>query len=93
MAKAKKTEVTEKVAEDTVSPETATQPTPAPQLTVQDLVTLRSCIELGTQRGAWRANELTAVGAVYEKLSAFLQTLLPPKEAETDESTAQGETK
>jgi len=84
MAKAKEKK---EVATEAPATENATE-NPAPQLTVQDLVTLRSCIELGSQRGAWRANELTAVGAVYEKLSAFLQTLLPPKDAETDESTA-----
>ena len=84
MAKAKEKK---EVATEAPATENATE-NPAPQLTVQDLVTLRSCIELGSQRGAWRANELTAVGAVYEKLSAFLQTLLPPKDAEIDESTA-----
>ena len=84
MAKAKKEEV--KTTETTETTEAS-----APQLSVQDLVTLRSCLELGSQRGAWRANELTAVGAVYEKLSAFLQSLLPKEEAEADESTAEKE--
>jgi len=94
MAKAKKTE---KVAEDIEVQDTADSPTkesPGPQLTVQDLIQLRTCIELGSQRGAWRANELTAVGTIYEKLNAFLTTLLPPKDAEADEPTAdKGETK
>ncbi len=90
-AKEKKEEVVNEPAEATEAPATENA---VPQLTVQDLATLRSCIELGSQRGAWRANELTAVGAVYEKLSAFLQTLLPPKDAEADEPTAdKGETK
>jgi len=89
MARAK--EKKEEVNEPTVAPATENN---VPQLTVQDLVTIRSCIELGSQRGAWRANELTAVGAVYEKLSAFLQTLLPPKDAGADESTVdKGEAK
>ena len=64
----------------------------AQQLTVQDLVTLKSAIELGTQRGAWRANELTAVGAVYERLSLFVASLLPPKETpQKDASEEKGE--
>jgi len=72
---------------------------PGPQLTVQDLALLlallRSCIELGSQRGAWRASELTQVGAIYEKLSTFLQSLLPPKDAEEKETDTadKGETK
>lgn len=64
----------------------------AQQLTVQDLVTLKSAIELGTQRGAWRANELTAVGTVYERLSLFVASLLPPKETpQKDASEEKGE--
>jgi len=58
---------------------------PAPQLTVQDMITLKSAIELGTQRGAWRANELTAVGSVYERLSAFITSIMPAKEENTDQ--------
>ena len=90
MAKTKNQEVKDEVKE-----EVKEEQQPAPQLTVQDLALLRSCIELGSQRGAWRAGELTQVGAVYEKLSAFLQTLLPPKDAEkTETDTAdKGETK
>jgi len=84
--KEKKEEVKEEVKEEQQ---------PGPQLTVQDLALLRSCIELGSQRGAWRASELTQVGAIYEKLSTFLQSLLPPKDAEeTETETAdKGETK
>ena len=85
--KEKKEEVKEEVKEE--------EQQPGPQLTVQDLALLRSCIELGSQRGAWRAGELTQVGAIYEKLSSFLQTLLPPKDAEEKETDTadKGETK
>ena len=43
------------------------------QLTIADLASIHSIIEAATQRGAFRANELTQVGTVYDKLSAFLQ--------------------
>ena len=43
------------------------------QLTIADLASIHSIIEAASQRGAFRANELTQVGAVYDKLSAFLQ--------------------
>ena len=63
----------------------------AQPLTVQDLVTLKSAIELGTQRGAWRANELTAVGTVYERLSLFVSSLLPKEEPKVDAPEDKGE--
>mgnify|MGYP006084794493 CR=1 FL=1 len=42
-------------------------------LTVQDLNTLRTVIDIATQRGAFKANELQAVGTTYNKLDMFLQ--------------------
>ena len=36
-------------------------------LTVQDLNTLRTVIDIATQRGAFKANELQAVGTTYNK--------------------------
>lgn len=47
--------------------------TTSSQLTLADLASLHNIIEAATQRGAFKANELTAVGNVYDKLSAFLQ--------------------
>lgn len=63
----------------------------AQPLTVQDLITLKSALELGTQRGAWRANELTAVGQVYDRLSAFVASLLPKQDPKKDASEEKGE--
>jgi hypothetical protein len=45
----------------------------AVELTVQDLNTLRTVIDVATQRGAFKANELAAVGTTYNKLDTFLQ--------------------
>ena len=83
---AKDNKKTEEVKQES-QPEQA-QEQQAQPLTVQDLITLKSAIELGSQRGAWRANELTAVGSVYERLSLFVASLLPkeePKEENTSE--------
>jgi len=41
-------------------------------LTINDLKTIISVVDLATQRGAFRANELKTVGTVYEKVQAFL---------------------
>jgi len=43
------------------------------QLTLADLASIHSIIEAATTRGTFRANELTPVGAIYDKLTAFLQ--------------------
>jgi hypothetical protein len=51
------------------------------QLTIADLASIHSIIEAASQRGAFRANELTQVGAVYDKLSAFLQAAQAQVEA------------
>ena len=41
-------------------------------ISLNDLQLLMNIVDLSTQRGAFRGNELTQVGAVYDKLNAFL---------------------
>ena len=56
----------------------ATQQEAAPQspdLNVSDLAALRSIIDVATQRGAFKAPELEAVGKAYNKLNAFLESV------------------
>ena len=48
---------------------------PAVDLTVQDLNGLRSIIDVATQRGAFKAGEMEAVGRLYNKLTAFLDAV------------------
>jgi len=43
-----------------------------PDLNVSDLNAVRSIIEIATTRGAFKANELEAVGKTFNKLTAFL---------------------
>jgi len=50
----------------------------APQgadLNINDLVSLKSIIEVATQRGAFKAAELEAVGRAFNKLNAFLESV------------------
>jgi hypothetical protein len=42
------------------------------QLTLSDLASLKNLIEAATARGAFRANEMTVVGGIFDKLDAFL---------------------
>jgi len=62
----------------------------APSLTLQDLVLVAQIIQLGSQRGTFRAEELEQVGGLYTKLIAFLQAtgaLQPAPAATTTEET------
>lgn len=60
-------------------PETAQQEQPVEQaavdLNLNDLAALRSVLDVASQRGAFKANELEAVGKVYNKLNAFLESV------------------
>jgi hypothetical protein len=47
----------------------------APSLTLQDLVLVAQIIQVTTQRGAYRAEELQNVGSLYNKLIAFLESV------------------
>ena len=61
------------------------------QLTIADLASIHSVIEAASQRGAFRANELSQVGAVYDKLSAFLQAAQAQVAAEQPPAETPGE--
>ena len=50
-------------------------------LTLQDLRVLAGSIELGAQRGAYRAQEMEVIGATYNKLAKFLEANAPKEEA------------
>lgn len=53
----------------------------AAELNLQDLVALRSIIDVATQRGAFKPNELVAVGTVYNKLAGFLDAVAQQNQA------------
>ncbi len=60
-----------------------TENTQANELNIQDLALARAVIELATERGTFKANEMANVGALYNKLDAFL------KEVEAQAKAAQ----
>lgn len=45
------------------------------ELNISDLAAVKSIIDVASQRGAFRANELEAVGKTYNKLSNFLDSI------------------
>jgi hypothetical protein len=65
----------------------ATEAQPAPSLTLQDLVLVAQIIQLTSQRGAFKAEELADVGNLYNKLVVFLQSTgaINPAPAPTEE--------
>ena len=81
--------------------EASTAPTPAEQieagnkqleqLTVNDLIVIKNVFDVCSQRGAFKAEEFQTVGAVYTKLSNFLNTIMPQQPAEETAETTAGE--
>jgi hypothetical protein len=67
----------------------AEQPAAAPELTVQDLQNLRAIIDVASQRGAFRAAEMSAVGAAFNKLDNFLNAVAPAKAADENKGSAE----
>lgn len=60
----------------TAAPAPAAPPAEAPpaELTLNDLNALRAIIDVASQRGAFKANELEAVGKTFNKLNSFLES-------------------
>jgi hypothetical protein len=50
------------------------------ELNLSDLASLRSILEVASNRGAFRAAELEAVGKAYNKLNTFLESVAGKKE-------------
>ena len=66
----------ETTATEDSTPVASTVAQPAtPSLTLQDLVLVAQIIQLTSQRGAYKAEELQNVGALYNKLIAFLDSV------------------
>jgi hypothetical protein len=69
-------ENTEQVtAETSAATEQAAQS--QPQLTIVDLQNLRAIIDTAVRRGTFGATEISAVGAAFDRLNAFLAAVAP----------------
>jgi len=58
------------------------------ELNIQDLALARAVIELATERGTFKANEIASVGALYNKLDAFLKEVEAQAKAAQDGAAA-----
>lgn len=75
-----------------MSEEVNEQATEAPaqsaELTVQDLSAIKQIIDVASQRGAFKPNEMVVVGQTYTKLETFLNAVQSQQAAQ---GTEQGE--
>lgn len=54
-------------------------------ITAADLALMVQVIDAGSQRGAWRGEELATVGSLRNKLAAIVKSLNPQTEEVTEE--------
>ena len=76
---------------DLDGPETTEAAAETPSITAGDLTTVINVIDAGSQRGAWKGEELAAIGALRNKFVAVL-TVVAPDAVKTPEQVAEAET-
>lgn len=82
MAKQKVKEMSEQVQE--------AQTDSVPEsISLQDLQVLLQIVDLASSRGAFRGAELTQVGAIFDKLNAFLSFIAEQQKARDEEAAKQ----
>jgi len=64
----------QEAAAPAAAPQEAASPA-SPDLNISDLVALKSIVEVASQRGAFKAAELEAVGKTFNKLNTFLESV------------------
>ena len=67
---------------------TQTQEAPAVQLQLSDLLLAAQVIQAASQRGAIKADEMSQVGGLYDRIVTFLQASGALKAADASASTA-----
>jgi uncharacterized protein YggE len=62
------------------------------QITVADLDTIKNIIDLACTRGAFRGAEVSQVGAVFDKLTVFLEAVIAQAQAQEASTAEAGKT-
>ena len=57
----------------------------SPELTVQDLNAMKAIIDVASERGAFKPNEMMSVGTIYNKLETFLKAVAEAQKANIEE--------
>jgi uncharacterized protein YggE len=60
-------------------------------ITIADLDTIKNIIDLACTRGAFRGGEISQVGAVYDKLNTFLESVIAQAKAQQEANADAGE--
>jgi hypothetical protein len=61
-------------------------------ITISDLDTIKNIINLAATRGAFRGEELSMVGTVYDKLTVFLEAVIEQAKAQEASNAEAGAT-
>ena len=72
-----------------MSEQTNDVPAVPPSVTINDIAFLVQIVEIVAQRGAFKAEELSTVGAVYDKVKAFIVANTPKAAQQPEEGTDQ----
>jgi hypothetical protein len=59
------------------------------ELSIADLQNIRTLIDVAVRRGTFGATELSSVGAVFDRLNAFLAAVTPPSKEESEATPAE----
>jgi len=83
------------IVDEAVAPEGAPVGAPegeqGPALSLEELNMLMQIVDLAVQRGAFRGNEISQVGAVFDKLNAFLGAVAQANQPEEGEAPVEEE--
>jgi len=80
----------EKSMSETTTQEQSNTEAQAPNLSLQDLLLVAQIIQVATQRGTFKAEELSNIGGLYDRLIAFLNATGAIKPAEAPADTPEG---
>jgi len=64
-------------------------PAAAPELSISDLQNLRAIVDTAARRGAFQAAEMSAVGAVFDRVNTFLNAVAPAAPTQSEEAPAE----
>jgi hypothetical protein len=67
------------------------QQTTAPQLSLNDFALVINIIDACTERGAFKGNELAAIGQLREKFVAFVKANTPQEEQKSEETAEEAQ--
>jgi len=56
----------------------------SPELTIQDLNAMKAIIDVASERGAFKPNEMMSVGTIYNKLETFLKAVAEQQAAQQE---------